>query len=414
MTAHEPSEPDRAAAAKVSIRSQVAAHRDALIELSHQIHADPELCFQEHHASAAATRFLAQRGFEVETGVAGLDTAFEATFGSGDLVIGFCAEYDALPGIGHACGHNMICASSLGAGTGLAAVADEVGVTVKVFGTPAEEKGGGKILMLEAGVFDGVHAAMMAHPGPGQADLVDMAGAILAAVYFDVEFRGRPAHAAAAPHLGLNALDAVTVALAAIGLLRQQMPAGDLVHGIVTSGGEAPNVIPERTALQYIVRSETLERAEALEARVRRCFEAGALATGCDAEIRRMSPTYSHLESDIDLTGCYQANLRAQGRDVFEVPPGIRMGSGASTDMANLSLALPTIHPCIAMADAVGSPHQPEFAASCVTPTADDAVEQAALALAGTAVDAALAGDVRARLLQGRRKVYRSGVPTLV
>ena len=390
---------------KAGARQTIDSAAAALLDLSHEVHAHPELRFEEHQAARWASEMVERHGFAVERGVAGLDTAFVATYGTGELVVGICAEYDALPAIGHACGHNMICASSIGAGLGLASVADQLDVTVKVLGTPAEEGGGGKILMLDAGVFDGVHAAMMTHPCPGDFDLVDMANAMLAAVQFDVEYRGKPAHAAAAPHLGVNALDAVTIAQTAIGVLRQQLPHGDLIHGIVVHGGDAPNVIPERTLLSYIVRSANLERARALEARVRRCFEAGALATGCEMEIRPTSPMYSHLESDVDLTNAYGANAAALGRTVIDLPPAMRMSAGASTDMANISLALPAIHPGVGIAGAQGSPHQAEFAASCITPAADATVIHAATALAWTAIDAASDTDVRARLLRRERKV---------
>jgi len=390
---------------KEAARRTIDALAPALLDLSHTVHAHPELKFEEHQAACWASELTERHGFEVERGVAGLETAFVATYGTGELVLGICAEYDALPAIGHACGHNMICASSVGAGIGLAAVADQLGVTVKVLGTPAEEAGGGKILMLDAGVFDDVHAAMMTHPCPGDFDLLDMANAMLAAVQFDVEYRGKPAHAAASPHLGINALDAVTIAQTAIGVLRQQLPAGDLIHGIVVHGGDAANVIPERTLLSYYVRSANLERATALEARVRRCFEAGALATGCEMEIRPTSPMYSHLESDIDLTRAYGINAAALGRTVVELPPQMRMSAGASTDMANVSLALPAIHPGVGIAGAQGSPHQAEFAASCITPAADATVVHAAAAMAWTAIDAAGDSDVRARLLRRERNV---------
>ncbi len=391
---------------KAAARAAILAADEVLVALSHDVHAHPEVRFTEHKAAGWAAELLERRGFGVERGVADLETAFVATYGSGPLVLGICAEYDALPSIGHACGHNVICASSVGAGLGLASVADELGLTVKVIGTPAEEGGGGKIIMLEAGVFDDVHAAMMTHPTPGDFDLLDMSNAMLASVQFEVEYRGRASHAAGGPHLGINALDAVTVAQTAIGVLRQQLPYGDLIHGIVTYGGDAANVIPERTVLSYYTRSWTLERAQQLEARVRRCFEAGALATGCELEIRPTSKMYSHLEADLDLTRFYGRNAAALGRQLLAIPAGARVGAGASTDMANISLALPAIHPGVGIANALGFPHHADFARSCDTPDADATLIHAASALAWTAIDAAAADDeVRARLLRRQRHV---------
>ncbi|MBL7498689.1 M20 family metallopeptidase [Frankia sp. CNm7] len=380
-----------------------------LRRLSHDVHANPETRFTELKATAWASELLERHGFAIERGVADLETAFVASYGTGPLVLGICAEYDALPTIGHACGHNIICASSVGAGLGLATVADDLGLTVKVIGTPAEEGGGGKIIMLDAGVFDGVHAAMMTHPFPGDADILDMTNTMLASVQFEVEFRGRASHAAGGPSLGINALDAVTVAQTAIGLLRQQLPIGDLVHGIVTHGGDAPNIIPERTVLSYYVRSLTIDRAEALDAKIRRCFEAGALATGCEVEIRSTSRTYSHMEADVDLTRFYGRNAAALGRDVLEVPSSARTSAGASTDMANVSLALPAIHPGVGIAHARGFPHHADFTRACATSDADATLLHAATALAWTAIDAAGDADVRERLLRGERRTEPAG-----
>jgi len=393
-----------AAALKDLARQAVQDAEPDLVRLSRDIHARPELRFEEHQASAWAAQLLEDRGFAVERGVGDVATAFEATAGDGDLVLALCAEYDALPGIGHACGHNLICASSLGAGLGLAAVADRLGITVKVIGTPAEEGGGGKVLLLDAGVFDGVHAALMAHPTPGGVDLLDMGQVMLAAIHLEVEYQGRAAHAAANPHEGVNALDAAVVAQTALGLLRQQVRDGDRFHGFVRHGGEAANVIPERAVLDYIVRSTTLDAAQALEARVRRCFEAGALATGATVDIRQMAPPYSHIEADRDLTRFYGANARALGRAPFEVPPGLNPG-GASTDMGNVSMALPSIHPSFGIPGATVMPHHQDFAAACATPDADASAIFAATALAWTAVDAASDDPVRQRLLRGERSV---------
>ena len=368
--------------------------RDAatLVDLSHRIHAHPELSFQEHRASAWCAEALAAAGFDVAAPVAGLDTAFVATAGSGPLTVGICCEYDALPGIGHACGHNVIAAAAVGAGLALAPLADDLGVTVKVLGTPAEEGGGGKITMLERGAFDGCHAAMMVHPWP--TELLQMP--CLAVAHYDVAYTGREAHASAFPERGRNAADALTVAQVAIGLLRQHGRPGDQVHGIVTLGGAAPNIVPGRTRAKYYVRSRSLHGLAVWDERVRHCFEAGALATGCELEILPQSPTYSEFSTDDGLARRYQANAEARGRR-FPDPP--EHAVPASTDMGNVSLAMPAIHPTLGIDSLPAVNHQAEFAAHCVTPVADRALLDGAAAMAWTVVDAAVEEAERTRLL---------------
>jgi amidohydrolase len=316
------------------------------------VHAHPELAFEEERSSAWLAEALAEHDFRVERGVGGLDTAFVAEAGSGPLTNAICAEYDALPGIGHACGHNVIAAAAVGAGLALARVADEVGVTVRVVGTPAEELGGGKILLLERGVFDGAHAAMMVHPAPNEADSFST----LAVSQYDLHFRGRTAHASMAPHLGVNAADAITVAQVAIGLLRQHLHRGDQVHGIVTRGGEAANVVPGEATARYFVRAPDLARLAELEPRILRCFEAGALATGAELAVEALGPPYSELLADRQLAERYAANATALGRRFPASPPS---GAGGSTDMANVSLLVPTIHPMLGLDSLPAVNHQP-------------------------------------------------------
>ncbi len=307
-----------------------------------------------------------------------------------------CAEYDALPDIGHACGHNIIAATAVGAGLALAAVADDVGLTVRILGTPAEEGGGGKILMLERGAFQGVHAAMMVHPWPTER----LTATCLAVAHFDVHFAGREAHASAAPWEGVNAQDALTVAQVAVGLLRQQLPPGDQVHGVVIASSAAANIIPAAVTARYMVRSRTIEGLATLRPRVEACFEAGALATGCSLAYEELSPVYSHMEPDPALLHAYRANAEALGRR-FEADDSGKPPPTLSTDMANVSLAVPTIHPLIGIETHGAVNHQREFAAACVTPSADAAVRDGAVALAWTAIDAATDPALRERLLQG-------------
>ena len=293
--------------------------------------------------------------------------------------------------IGHACGHNVIAASAVGAGLALAPLVDDLGITLSVIGTPAEEGGGGKILMLERGAFAGVHAALMVHPTPNE----DLYPRISAVAHMRVQYTGRESHAAIAPELGVNAADAMTVAQVAIGLLRQHLRPFDQIHGIVTHGGDATNVVPAHTEGTWMARSRTLDELEHLRPRIERCFEAGALASGTTLALSDECPTYAHMEHDHDLAETYRANATALGRP--------RSDDGVatySTDMGNVSLAMPSIHPCIAIETGGAVNHQPEFARAAVNASADRAVTEGALAMAWTVIDAAT-GALRDRLLGG-------------
>ncbi|MHB1986809.1 MAG: M20 family metallopeptidase [Acidimicrobiales bacterium] len=371
----------------------VAADEAALTSLSHRIHGHPELGFEEERSSAWCAEMLAEAGMAVEMGICGLPTAFSAVAGSGPLTIAICAEYDALPEIGHACGHNVIAAAAIGAGRALAAVADDLGITVRVLGTPAEEGGGGKILMMEHGGFDGVHAAMMVHPAPGELDRMPC----LAVEHYDVVYRGKEAHASAYPELGINAADALTVAQVAIGLLRQHAEERDQVHGIVTLGGVAPNIVPALASAKYYVRARSVAQLETWSPRVKACFQAGAVATGARLEVVPQGPTYSEFETDEKMAASYVINAEALGR-VFP-PPGART-MGGSTDMANVSLAIPAIHPMLGLDCLPAVNHQPEFTAAAASRIADQAVVDGATAMAWTAIDIASDDQERSRLTE--------------
>ncbi len=379
---------------KISTRSSVERYSTVLVDLSRSIHAEPELAFQEHRSADKVASLLAREGFEVERGVAQLDTAFTATYGDGDLVLGLCVEYDALPGIGHACGHNVIAAASTGAALALRDVADELGITVKAIGTPAEEVGGGKVLMLERGVFDDVALSMMVHPARYEA----VAARSLAITDVEVHYTGRQSHAAAAPHLGVNAADAITVAQVAIGLARQHLEPGQMVSGIVIDGGTVPNVVPAKTAAMFDLRAEDLESLQRLENRIGACFHAGALATGCTHEVVKVSPIYAELTPDPWLADAYRQAAVALGRHPLS-PERERREKIGSTDMGNVTRVLPAIHPTIAIdcGDAVN--HQIEFTNACASASADQAVLEGALAMAWTTITAATDPDQRARLL---------------
>lgn len=379
---------------KISTRSSVERYSTVLVDLSRSIHAEPELAFQEHRSAEKVASLLEGEGFEVERGVARLDTAFTATYGDGDLVLGLCVEYDALPGIGHACGHNVIAAASTGAALALRDLADTLGVTVKVIGTPAEEVGGGKVLMLERGVFDDVALSMMVHPMPYEA----IAARSLAITDVEVHYTGKSSHAAAAPHLGVNAADAVTVAQVAIGLARQHLEPGQMVSGIVIDGGAAPNIVPAKAAAMFDLRAEDLESLQRLENRIGACFHAGAVATGCTHEVVKVSPIYAELTPDPWLADAYRQAAVALGRRPLS-PERERREKIGSTDMGNVTRVLPAIHPTIAIDCGNAVNHQIEFANACASASADQAVLDGALAMAWTTITAATDPDQRARLL---------------
>lgn len=365
-----------------------------MLELSHRIHANPELRFKEEKASAWVADLLESHGFAVERGVCEMPTALIARAGNGPLHVAICAEYDCLPAIGHACGHNIIAAAAVGAGIAAAAVADDGGLTVSVFGTPAEEGGGGKILMLNHGAFENEHAAMMVHPAPFDA----LQPMMIAVQQLEVTYTGKEAHASASPQQGVNAADALTVAQVAIGLTRQHLRSTDRVHGITTKGGDAVNVIPAHTSARYAVRARTLDHLGDVRAKIQRCFEAGALATGCEVKIIASPYAYAEMRHDSDIAAVYKRNAEALGRKFAEMGPEFQRFA-ASTDMGNVSLALPSIHPMIGINSWPAANHQPEFTEHCATEAADRAVIDGALAMAWTAIDLATDKGVRGRLL---------------
>lgn len=375
---------------KDRVRRRVERIRGRLLTLSHGIHADPELAFTEHHAAHAVSSLLADEGFTVEHGVGGLGTAFIARYGDGDVTIGLCAEYDALPELGHACGHNIIAAASAGAGVGLAEVADELGIRVAVVGTPAEEHGGGKVLLLERGVFDDVTVAMMVHPETEDMHPHDVATPGVAR--FTVTYTGRPAHAAATPHLGVNAADAAVVAQVAIGLLRQQLSGGCRIGLFVSKGGDATNIIPAETVVECEIRAFDTATMDDLHRRVVACFEAGALAAGAEVAITQTEPAYAPVRQDPVLADYYVRNLALVGRT--PAPRGRR--TVGSTDMGNVTQALPGLHPMIAIAGAENHPHTGGFADDARSDAADLTVLDGALALAFTGVDVGANPDARA------------------
>jgi amidohydrolase len=383
---------------KARAAQSIEAARHDLRSLSLALHARPELNFHEVHAHGLLTTFLEQRGFAVTRGAYGLPTAFQAVAGTGRPRVAILCEYDALPEIGHACGHNLIAAAGVAVGLALKEAVGAGDGTIVVLGSPAEEGGGGKIYLAERHAFDGVDAAMMLHPFP----FSTVRPYVIAIHTLEVEFFGKAAHAAAMPHEGVNALDAMVLAYNGIAMLRQQLRADEMVHGIITNGGAKPNIIPDHTAGEFYVRARDDASLNALKDRVLACFEGAARATGCRLVSRWVGPQYSNLTTNAALADAYVENARAVG---VEVAPGGDEGASAvpfSTDMGNISHLVPSIHPTFAI-ETRGGNHTPEFAEAAATEAAHIAMLDAAKALAMTALDV----YYRPEVLDAARRDFR-------
>ena len=382
-------------ALKKDIASAVDAMAAELLSLSHAIHAEPELALQEYKAAERLTAAVEAHELPVQRGAFGLETAYVSQFGStSGPEIAILSEYDALPGVGHACGHNIIATSGLGAALALAALGAKLPGRVRYLGTPAEERFGGKEIMARAGAFDGADAAMMMHPS--NLDLTTMPCIAISEV--EATYYGRAAHAAAMPYRGLNALDAVVTAYQTIAQLRQHIKQSERIHGIVTDGGLAANIVPEKAACRFYVRAADIHELAKLKARVQACFEAGALATGCRLELHWGNTDYLDLKTNWPMAGAFERNAAALGREFFpveDIPPGF----AGSTDMGNVSHRVPSIHPMFAVAPAGVIIHNAEFATWAASEKGDAAVLDGAKAMAQTALDlmgdAALAGRVK-------------------
>ena len=373
-----------------------------LVDVAHQIHDHPELAYDEHFAHDLLTSVLEAHDIEVERGAYDLPTAFVARSGAEGPEVAICCEYDALPGLGHACGHNVIAAAGLGAGLALATVAADAGGTVRILGTPAEEGGAGKVLMAERGAFGGVDAAMMVHPAGADLAVMD----VIAASLMEVEYHGQAAHAAAFPHLGRNALDAAVLGYVNVAALRQHIEGSERVHGVFTRGGDKANIVPDHTAMDWMVRSARAASLAPLRDRVVACLEAGATAAGCRIEHRVVSRDYADMIDNPVLVELYSANSAALGRPLATATEtGTRVVG--STDMGNVSYLVPSIHPMIKVAPAGVSIHSVAFAGHARSPEADRAVIDGAKAMAMTVVDLwsrpGALGDVRA--------AFRSSAP---
>lgn len=369
------------AEAKQRVRDEIDRLAPTLIEVSRSIHANPELNFEEHHAHELLTGVIEDEGWTVARGAYDLPTAFDARIGSEGPTIGICCEYDALPGIGHACGHNVIAAAGLGAGLAVAMVAEELGGRVAILGTPAEEGGGGKEFMIRRGAFDHIDAAMMVHPADHDIQRMHT----IAIHTMTVEYTGRAAHAAAAPEKGRNALDAAVLGYMNVAALRQHIQPDERIHGIFTDAGDKPNIVPAHAAAQWYVRSPDLQRLEPLKARVLACLESGARAAGCTMGHEWRDPPFYDMVDNRPLLDLYVRNAAEIGRVVQPEDPHNRVVG--STDMGNVSYAVPAIHPMIKVAPEGVAIHTPEFAVHAGGEAADRAVIDGALAMALTVVD---------------------------
>ncbi|MCP1413974.1 amidohydrolase [Paenarthrobacter sp. A20] len=389
---------------RTALEGGVATWKPKVRELSESLHANPEISFEEVQAAEAITSLLAEGGFEVTKGTAGLPTAFTATAGTGELVVAMCVEYDALPSVGHACGHNLIAGASVAAALALLPHVDELGITLKAIGTPAEEHGGGKVLMLEGGAFDGVGLALMVHPVQDGVTYNPAGTTAQAVGRYEAVFTGKAAHAAAAPHMGVNAGDAAVLSQVAIGLLRQQIPGDHRVACYVAEAGHVTNIIPDHAVVPFECRAFTLPEYEALLERVKRCFEGAALATGTTLDITAAEPLYEPLIQDGDLAGHWTAAMDSFGKDTS---PAAGMGGG-STDMGNISQVIPSLHPWLSIPGANVPIHSHGFAALANTPQAYAVMFEAATALAWTVAGAATNHQQRERFVQA---AYRPEAP---
>ncbi len=376
---------------KHSAETAFGAVENDLQAISRWMYDHPELGHQEYESSARLARLLEDHGFEVTYPAYGLETAFDATAGSSGPRVVVCCEYDALPEIGHACGHNIIAAAAAGAGIAVAGITDELGIRVTVLGTPAEESGGGKIDLIDAGAFEDAAASMMIHPFPY--DEIDKS--FQARRSFTVEYHGKESHAATAPQVGINALDAFVQAYLNVATLRQQILPSDRIHCIIDHGGEAANIIPAYTRSTWGIRAASAERLEELIPKVHACFEAAAHATGCRLELSQIGHPYLNMISNPVMTGLFQANSTAMNRPL---PTEAELGpSGGSTDMGNVSQLVPAIHPMLGIETYGAVNHQKEFAAATITESGDAAIRDGALAMAFTIIDMATQ-DVWGRL----------------
>jgi amidohydrolase len=376
---------------KASVIAKVEAQRRELRNLSLKIHSNPELGFKEVKAAAWLTQYLEKNGFSVEGGVCELPTAFRGSYGKGKPAIALVAEYDALPHLGHACGHNLIAGSSVGAAVAAKAAIDRLGGSLQVIGTPAEELYGGKVIMVERGAFDSVDLAMMVHPGSHNAAVTPA----LACIALEVEFFGRAAHAAGHPEAGINALEAMLLSFTAINSLRQHIKDKARIHGIITDGGDAANVVPAHSAGNFLVRAEDDAYLDELKEKVLDCFVGGATATGARLEYRWGATRYAPMRNNMTLAKLFKQNMQSLGRRIPLSDPDRSFGS---TDMGNVSQVVPGIHPGVAIVSPGVVNHSPEFALAACSDAGIEGMLDAAKAMVMTIVDLVASPETMTRM----------------
>ncbi|MCL0091751.1 M20 family metallopeptidase [Dehalococcoidales bacterium] len=363
---------------KAQVCEEIDARRHQLTELSLKIHSNPELGFQEVKAVTWLSQYLKENGFSIEQGICELATAFRGSYGQGKPVIALLAEYDALPSLGHACGHNLIAACAVGAGVASKSAIDQFGGSILVIGTPAEELYGGKAIMAQRGAFDNLDVAMMIHPGIHDSATTQS----LACLTLKVEFFGKAAHAAARPEAGINALEAMLQSFIAINSLRQHIKDKARIHGIITNGGEAANIVPAYSAGSFLVRAEDESYLEELKQRVINCFIGAATASGARLEYKWGDIGYAPLRNNLTLAQLFSQNMQSLGRKMPLYEPDNAFGS---TDMGNVSQLVPSIHPQLAIAEE--ETHTPQFASAAASETGIHALLDATKALTMTVVD---------------------------
>jgi len=355
---------------------------ESLCEVSDWMYENPELGFEEFKTSKYLVNYIESKTKKVTYPTHGLETAFEITYGSEGPLVVICVEYDALPEVGHACGHNIIATASIGTGIALNNLVEDLGIRVKILGTPAEEGGGGKIILLDNGAFEDASCSMMIHPSVE--DVVDPTFTTIQ--QYKVEYFGKDAHAAGAPDQGINALDAQIQLFVNASTYRQQMVQSNRMHGVIKNGGYKPNIIPSYTSSDWYLRSLNKDGLDELEKHFMNFVNAAALSTRCEVKITIPDYRYEEIDNNKILCDLYFENSKEVGREMIYQKDSIRPGLG-STDMGNISQAFPSIHPMLSIGDGSSVNHQPEFAAETVTESGHKAIYDGAYAMGATIID---------------------------
>ncbi|MDB3960824.1 M20 family metallopeptidase [Acidimicrobiia bacterium] len=369
---------------KNTFKTNLDSIHKQLTEVSDWMYENPELGFNEFKTSEYLVNFIESFNGKVAYPTGGLDTAFEVTYGNEGPLVVLCVEYDALPEIGHACGHNVIATASIGAGLAIKDLADELGIRVKLLGTPAEEGGGGKIILLENGNFEDAVCSMMIHPG-----VENVVNPTFTTIQqYKVEFFGKDAHAAGAPEQGINALDAQIQLFVNASTYRQQMVSTNRMHGVITNGGFKPNIIPSYTSSEWYLRALNEDDLLKIESDFKNFVNAAAMSTKCDVKVESPDYRYTEIDNNKVMYELYKENSLSVDRKMILQSEAARPGLG-STDMGNVSLAMPSIHPMLSIDSGDAVNHQPEYAAATLTPGGHKAIYDGAYAMGATIIDLA-------------------------